>query len=739
MRVLLITPILPAATGNGLSMRAGMWLEALSRRGEVDLLITPFFPAHESAADFVGRHASTAQLLGGQALGYPGLPRTVPTLDEESTTLLRERIDSADVVVIFRLYLIGLAEYAFARGIPVIADLDDLDWVREERLGQLQEAESYRHYAAATLGLAKVATTASSADAESGHSIHRGPTWLHVPNAVREPIAIETDDDLAVSKSNADGYDLLFVATLGYEPNADAARWLATEVAPLLPEARIAIIGAGPGPDVLALASDRITIAADVPEVTSWYLHSKVCVVPIHSGAGTRTKIPEAWAHGRPVVSTTIGAEGLNVEGAALIADDAQAFADACARLLADTALRERLADRGRELYAAEHSLDHAVELVGEALDRALAGSRAGIGEPRVETVPEVPADQSNPVRNADLEITPSADGFLVRIPGTAKVAWLNRTGYLIFELCTGRNDETAIAAALIDAYGLSRSPIDAVRTAIAELVTAGLVTPGAPEPVIDASLVISVWHGGANINPDAVTRLNELLAQAEHAKVPARLVFDSSRSLRTARNLAASRLLTESDATHLLFLDATLEAIDEVTRVGLARLLRSAHEVIGVPTSIGEPNWKIARMAARGIPDLTEREMEVATRRYDASFLINPDPDIAEDGYLEARHCGSHALMVRRSALERIAGSGQANTNIGYLDHGHVQTADNWGFFDPWRYSDGVDIDEDFAFCERVRHSGARVMVDFSGSFGECVRVGKRLQQYVAEGASEE
>lgn len=739
MRVLLITPILPAATGNGLSMRAGMWLEALSRRGEVDLLITPFFPAHESAVDFVGQHVSTAQLLGGQALGYPGLPQTVPTLDEESTALLRERIDAADVVVIFRLYLIGLAEYAFERGIPVIADLDDLDWVREERLGQVQEAEAYRHYAAATLGLATVATTASAADAESGPSIHRGPTWLHVPNAVREPAAARTADESSSLEPSPAGYDLLFVATLGYEPNADAARWLATEVAPLLPEVRIAIIGAGPGPDVLALASERITIAADVPEVTSWYRNSRVCVVPIHSGAGTRTKIPEAWAHGRPVVSTTIGAEGLNVQGAAIIADDAQAFADACARLLADSDLREQLTERGRELCASEHSLDHAVERAGEALDRALAGSRATDRAPRVEPVPEVPVDTANPTRNAELEITPSADGFLVRIPGTAKVAWLNRTGYLIFELCTGLNDETAIAAALIDAYGLSRSPIDAVRTAIAELVTAGLVTPGAPQPVIDARLVISVWTGGGEINPEAVTRLTELLAQAESVQVPARLAIDTSRSLRTARNLAASRLLTESDATHVLFLDATLEAIDEAARVGLARLLRSEHEVIGIPTSVGEPNWELAMKAARVIPDLTEREMEVVTRLFDASFLINPDPDTAEDGYLEARHCGSHALMVRRSALERIAGSGQANTNIGYLDHGHVQTADNWGFFDPWRYADGVDIDEDFAFCERVRHSGARVMVDFTGGFGECLRVGKRLHQYAAAFASEE
>lgn len=364
MRAVLITPVIPAATGNGLSMRAGLWLEALSRQFDTDLAVARLFPEHATAAAFTDSLASSVTMLGGTLGAEPGLPRSVPTLDAPSQAALDALIARADLVVVFRLYLAGLAQAAAALDVPVIVDLDDLDWVREERLGQHAEAAAYRRLASGTLGMATVATTASPDDAITGPSIHTAPTWAHVPNGVREPAASAATPDRDI--------DLLFVATLGYEPNAQGALWLVQEVLPLLPSATIALVGAAPPPVVQDLAGPRVIVAANVPEIDSWYARSRVAVVPIHAGAGTRTKIPEAWAHGLPVISTTLGAEGLDVDGVALLADDPATFAAACARLLADADHACALVEAGQRRYRAAHAQEWAIDRAQTAVEEAL-------------------------------------------------------------------------------------------------------------------------------------------------------------------------------------------------------------------------------------------------------------------------------------------------------------------------------------------------------------------------------
>lgn len=365
MRALFITPVLPSATGNGLSMRAGMWLDALSQRFDTEVAVAALFAPHDSAEAFTTELARSTTMLRGRLPQTPGVPRPVPVLDDTSAALLSERMRAADVVVVFRLYLAGLAEEARDLGVPVVLDLDDLDWVREERLGDHDEAEAYRRYAEGAFPSITVVTTASAADAQTIAHMHPSLVCRHVPNGIRPPD--EQPDD-----SRQPDVDLLFVATLGYPPNVQAATWLVQEVMPRLPGVTTAIVGAAPVPQVQRLAARDVTIAADVAEVSSWYRRARLCVVPIHSGSGTRTKIPEAWAHRRPVVTTTTGAEGLDVAGAAVIADDAETFARACAALLADAEQSQALARAGHERYRAAHTHDHAMSHADHAIDLAL-------------------------------------------------------------------------------------------------------------------------------------------------------------------------------------------------------------------------------------------------------------------------------------------------------------------------------------------------------------------------------
>ena len=150
---------------------------------------------------------------------------------------------------------------------------------------------------------------------------------------------------------------LLFQGNLGYPPNIDAAQWLATAIAPLVrvavPEAEVRLVGR-PGTNVTQLHRPGVvTVVGEVPSMEEELVRATVAVVPIRYGSGTRVKILESFAHRVPVVSTTLGAEGLDAEDGVhlLLADDPEEFAAATVRLLGDSRLRARLTEAAEALY----------------------------------------------------------------------------------------------------------------------------------------------------------------------------------------------------------------------------------------------------------------------------------------------------------------------------------------------------------------------------------------------------
>ena len=147
-------------------------------------------------------------------------------------------------------------------------------------------------------------------------------------------------------------------------PNIDGAVWFTAEVLPRLrrryPDCSVALVGRKPTAVVTALAAKdpRIHVTGTVPDVRPWLHGSKVSVVPLRVGGGTRLKIYEAMAAGVPVVSTAIGAEGLDVTDGETIrlGDSAEAFAEACADLLDNAQARRRMAENARSMVAERYS-----------------------------------------------------------------------------------------------------------------------------------------------------------------------------------------------------------------------------------------------------------------------------------------------------------------------------------------------------------------------------------------------
>ena len=170
--------------------------------------------------------------------------------------------------------------------------------------------------------------------------------------------------------------DLVFVGSLDWAPNIDGIDWFQREVLPLIlrrkPDCSVAIVGRKP-PRAIQELSTRfpgIQVTGTVPDVRPWLWGSKVSIVPLRVGGGTRLKIFEAMAAGIPVVSTTIGAEGLGArDGETIrIADTAEDFAAACITLLDDAAERERLRDRALQMVTEQYSW----EAVASAFEKLL-------------------------------------------------------------------------------------------------------------------------------------------------------------------------------------------------------------------------------------------------------------------------------------------------------------------------------------------------------------------------------
>jgi glycosyltransferase involved in cell wall biosynthesis len=177
-------------------------------------------------------------------------------------------------------------------------------------------------------------------------------------------------------------WDLVFVGAMDWLPNVDGVGWFTSEVLPRIrarrPGTTVVFAGRNPDPAVLAEArrDSLITVTGTVPDIRTYLWNSAVSIVPLRVGGGTRLKIYEAMAAGVPVVSTTVGAEGLAVTAGRdiLLADDPEVFASHCLALLDSTAMRAAQAERACALVSANFSWNRVAALFEDIL-REAAGS----------------------------------------------------------------------------------------------------------------------------------------------------------------------------------------------------------------------------------------------------------------------------------------------------------------------------------------------------------------------------
>jgi glycosyltransferase involved in cell wall biosynthesis len=287
-----------------------------------------------------------------------------------------------DVIHVFRLSMLPFARPYLAESRGHVPrrhlDLDDIESDTHRRLAELyrlngnaalagqEELEAERYEALEDEVLRHFDRVyVCSADDGARLRLRSSREVCILPNAVRLPAS-------GRPRPRSGPFNFLFVGTLGYYPNEDGIRSFCLDVVPLIRQLAprdfsVTVVGTGATDRIRQLAhAPHVRLVGPVPDVAPCYRDADAVVVPVRAGGGTRIKVIEAFGHRRPVVSTSIGVEGIAArdEEHLLLADTAEAFARQCERLMTNTALAERLTENALALVRRSYSLEAVTKIV---------------------------------------------------------------------------------------------------------------------------------------------------------------------------------------------------------------------------------------------------------------------------------------------------------------------------------------------------------------------------------------
>jgi len=377
LRVAVVTPYLPWPADTGGKLRSYYLLRGLAQRADVDLYTVCYGipPAVDALAAFC-RRVEVAVLtppavrLRQLRLLTQRLPRSVTYFQtEQSLATIRQKLAGPyDLLVADEIsmapYVLGLPGHAQTAKVIMRQKIDYLhyaevaasrpwnedkvlDWVEARRLKRF-EYTMMPHFQGAVVCSQDDATVAADQGPQLALDILVNGADTDYFTPMRQPDPEPT---------------LLLVGTMHYYPNIDATLHFFQTMYPALrqaqPNLKVLIVGHLPPPEIQALgALPGVTVTGSVPDVRPYLARSWLSTVPLRLGGGTRLKIVEALASGLPVVSTTIGAQGLEqVDRDILaIADTPEAFVATTLHLLNDAAERQRRSQCGRAVIERHYS-----------------------------------------------------------------------------------------------------------------------------------------------------------------------------------------------------------------------------------------------------------------------------------------------------------------------------------------------------------------------------------------------
>jgi glycosyltransferase involved in cell wall biosynthesis len=268
------------------------------------------------------------------------------------------------------------------RALPIVFfDLDDIEHVAlKRRLRNLPKISArLKHYLLfPTLcwGEYKAIQLAHRTFVCSGNDRRYLTNRWGLKGIVKIPNAVKIPESQPITSEQT----LLFLGSYNYKPNIDAVEFLIQKIWPIVrrsaPTAKLKIAGA-PADKIPSYRTGikGVRFMGFVEELDDLYRQSRVACAPILSGGGTRLKIIEAAAYGKPIVSTRIGAEGIEMQDGIeiLLRDDPKSFAEACIRLLNDQALSEQMGMAARSTATKKYNLIKIRQMIQEVIKNSVS------------------------------------------------------------------------------------------------------------------------------------------------------------------------------------------------------------------------------------------------------------------------------------------------------------------------------------------------------------------------------
>ena len=352
----------------------------------------PWIIVFDDRVPIPDRDAGSARMVNIlKSLARIGKPVFVPMkrLPEHERLLCENGIEIADVANYvrlikerdFRIAILSRPEVAEAlipslrrinRQTKIVFDMVDASFVRLSREFQItgvqEHAEEARHLEELELGLAEASDQvwcASPADKKAVSKRVSEERIAVVPT-------IHALKGRGKSWSERDG--LLFIGHLSHRPNSDAIHYFMRDIFPLIqeqcPSITFNIVGSNPSAEIKKYQSEQVKVLGFVPDIDPLFHSARVFVAPLRFGAGVNGKIGEALSYGLPVITTSIGAEGLGLvqNKDAMIADDSQEFAERVLEVYYNEDIWRRLSDSGYR-----HIENHFTpQVIGERIEASL-------------------------------------------------------------------------------------------------------------------------------------------------------------------------------------------------------------------------------------------------------------------------------------------------------------------------------------------------------------------------------
>lgn len=390
MRILNILPYSPFPPHFGGALRVAHLLRAMASRHEVSIIAFGSTEAGGRIAAAIPPLRSvtmvppTSQLNGlrkrvGQAWaiasGQSGIGliyRSAAMQSAITEALMRERFD----VIQFENYPMGAYDLDGAEGAIRVLDAQNVEYDSADRVAKNtssplrrwfyeREAKTTRREEISIYRNQDALFVTSERDADLLAEITGVPKFV-IPNGVDLTYFVKTPVPVRPNS-------LVFTGTMNYYPNQDGALYFLQEIFPRilreLPDATIAVVGNSPPKKLLSYRAPNVEITGHVPDVRPFIDRSAVYVVPLRMGGGTRLKVMEALAMKKPVVTTSIGCEGIHVRHgeSVVIADHPDEFAASVVELLRNPQKAALLAEVGHQTVRKDYSWD----AVGDKLEAA--------------------------------------------------------------------------------------------------------------------------------------------------------------------------------------------------------------------------------------------------------------------------------------------------------------------------------------------------------------------------------